>query len=84
MKRKCTTKKRTILIDGLEFEKTILKEKNRVEKHHFNWWLRVAKMHTIKRKGTNKKHTILIDGGIMKIFQGMKEVWSKMRTQHDE
>ena len=26
-------KKRTILIDGLEFGKTILKEKNRVEKH---------------------------------------------------
>ena len=80
MKRKCTTKKRTILIDGLEFGKTLLKEKNRVEKHYFNLWLRVEKMHTIKRKGTAKKCIILIVGGIMNIFQGMKELGSQMRT----
>ena len=33
IKRKGTAKKRTVLIDRSEFEKTILTEKNRVEKH---------------------------------------------------
>ena len=37
-------------------------------------------MYTIKRKGTAKKRIILIDGGIMNIFQGMKELGSQMRT----